>query len=277
MFLGDSKMFLVLTKQFAKSMMPLALLALIFASVISCETEFQDSKKKSSSPLAGKTAKSYDTSAQDGYAENREQMVARHMIARDIVDPRVLDVMKRVPRHKFVPAAMVHRAYDDSPLPIGHQQTISQPYIVALMTQLIEPKPNKKALDIGTGSGYQAAVLAELVKSVHSIEIVEPLATEARDRLKSMGYENITVKHGDGYQGWNSEAPFDIIVVAAAPDHVPQPLVDQLAPNGKMVIPVGRYYQKLLVIEKRSDGSVVEKNVIPVSFVPMTGEAQQKK
>lgn len=269
-------MFLSLPKQFAKSVLPLTLFALIFASMISCETEFQDSQKTSSPPTADKTAESNDTSSQDGYAENRKQMVANHMEARDIVDQRVLDVMKRVPRHKFVPAAMVHRAYDDSALPIGHRQTISQPYIVALMTQLVEPQPHKKVLDIGTGSGYQAAVLAELTKSVHSIEIVEPLAKEARDRLQSMGYENITVRLGDGYQGWKSEAPFDIIVVAAAPDHVPQPLLDQLAPNGKMVIPVGKYYQKLLVIEKRSDGTVVEKNVIPVTFVPMTGEAQKK-
>ena len=216
------------------------------------------------------------SAAEQKFASQRLRMVDKHLAARDIDDPRVLEVMKRVPRHKFVPPAIRDRAYQDSPLPIGHRQTISQPYIVALMTQLVEPKPEKKALDIGTGSGYQAAVLAELVKSVHSIEIVEPLAREATARLKKLGYQNVTVRHGDGYQGWKSEAPFDIIIVAAAPDHIPQPLVDQLAPNGKMVIPVGDYYQDLLVIEKRSDGSIVKKNIAPVTFVPMTGAAEDK-
>ena len=156
----------------------------------------------------------------------------------------------------------------------GNGQTISQPYIVALMTQLVQPGPDKKALDVGTGSGYQAAVLAELVKEVFSIEIVEPLAKESRERLRRLGYKNITVRHGDGYRGWESEAPFDIIIVAAAPDHVPQPLVDQLATGGKMVIPVGDWRQKLVVIEKDENGEVTRSNVAPVAFVPMTGEAE---
>jgi protein-L-isoaspartate(D-aspartate) O-methyltransferase len=202
-------------------------------------------------------------------------MVVEHLAGRDIVDQRVLDAMQRVPRHEFVPTAMRDRAYDDSPLPIGHRQTISQPYIVALMTQLVEAQPHKKALDIGTGSGYQAAVLAELVEHVYSIEIVEPLAKEARARLRTLSYENVTVRHGDGYRGWESESPFDIIIVAAAPDHVPQPLVEQLAPGGKMVIPVGTHFQKLLIISKDKDGKVVQKNVAPVAFVPMTGQAQE--
>jgi protein-L-isoaspartate(D-aspartate) O-methyltransferase len=183
--------------------------------------------------------------------------------------------MRQVPRHKFVPESRRQQAYIDSPLPIGLGQTISQPYIVALMTQLVDPEPHHKALDIGTGSGYQAAVLAELVKSVHSIEIVESLAKEADDRLRTLGYKNITVRHGDGYHGWPSEAPFDIIIVAAAPDHVPQALVEQLAPGGKLVIPVGKYFQTLLVIEKGRDGTVVQSEVAPVAFVPMTGAAQQ--
>jgi protein-L-isoaspartate(D-aspartate) O-methyltransferase len=214
---------------------------------------------------------------EQAYVNERERMVADQLAARDIVDQRVLDAMRRVPRHEFVRADLRDRAYDDSPLPIGHLQTISQPYIVALMTQLVEPAPHKKALDIGTGSGYQAAVLAELVKTVHSIEIVKPLANEARDRLQTLGYKNVTVRHGDGYQGWQSEAPFDVIIVAAAPDHVPQPLLDQLAPNGKLVIPVGTYFQDLLVIEKDADGTVTRRNVAPVAFVPMTGEARQQQ
>ena len=201
-------------------------------------------------------------------------MVEQQLAGRDIVDRRVLDVMKRVPRHEFVPSRSQHLAYSDSPLRIGHRQTISQPYIVALMTQLVRPKPQAKALDIGTGSGYQAAVLAELVKEVYSIEIVKPLANEAHTRLELLGYKNIHVRHGDGYRGWPEQAPFEIIIVAAAPDHVPQALVEQLSPGGKMVIPVGRFHQNLLVIEKAMDGTVSQRNVAPVAFVPMTGEAQ---
>lgn len=208
-------------------------------------------------------------------AATRARMVTEQLAGRDIVDRRVLDAMGRVPRHQFVPLELQKEAYADSPLPIGHQQTISQPYIVALMTQLVEPKPDSKALDVGTGSGYQAAVLAELVQSVHSIEIVEALANEARERLRRLKYRKVTVRHGDGYRGWPSEAPFDIIIVAAAPDHIPQPLVEQLAPGGKMVIPVGKYFQQLTLIEKLTDGAVSEKTVAPVAFVPMTGAAQR--
>jgi protein-L-isoaspartate(D-aspartate) O-methyltransferase len=146
---------------------------------------------------------------------------------------------------------------------------------VALMTQLAAPAPEKRALDIGTGSGFQAAVLAELVRDVYSIEIVCPLAEEAADRLESLGYGNVTVKCGDGYQGWEEHAPFDLIIVAAAPDHVPQPLIDQLAPGGRMVIPVGDQFQDLLLIEKHDDGTTEQKTVVPVRFVPMTGEAEE--
>jgi len=212
------------------------------------------------------------------FTEARQQMVDRDLAGtgRDITERRVLEVMGRVPRHLFVPEDLRHVAYADRPLPIGHGQTISQPYIVALMTQLVEPKPQSKALDIGTGSGYQAAVLAELCKEVYSIEIVEALADEAKKRLTDLGYKNITVRHGDGYRGWKEHAPFDLIIVAAAPDHVPQPLVDQLAPGGKLVLPVGDWYQELLLVEKLEDGSVRRKSVAPVAFVPMTGEAQEK-
>jgi len=213
--------------------------------------------------------------AKDDYSAERQQMVSGQLAGRDIVNQRVLDAMQHVPRHRFVPASMRDRAYGDSPLPIGRGQTISQPYIVALMTQLVEPQPHGKALDIGTGSGYQAAVLAELVKDVYSIEIVESLAREARDRLQTLGYQNINVRSGDGYHGWESEAPFDIIIVAAAPDHVPSALVEQLARGGKMVIPVGERFQTLLLIEKDMDGRVVQSEVAPVAFVPMTGAARQ--
>ncbi len=211
----------------------------------------------------------------DMYETLRQRMVDRQLAGRDIVDPRVLAVVRQIPRHKFVPDNIQNLAYDDSPQPIGHRQTISQPYIVALMTQLANPQPVHKALDIGTGSGYQAAVLGRLVKQVYSIEIVEPLANEAKLRLQEMGYDNIEVRHGDGYRGWANESPFDIIIVAAAPDHIPQALVDQLAIGGKMVIPVGTSYQDLIVIEKQQDGKITRKNVAPVRFVPMTGEAQK--
>ncbi|MBN2290809.1 MAG: protein-L-isoaspartate(D-aspartate) O-methyltransferase, partial [Pirellulales bacterium] len=206
-----------------------------------------------------------------------KEMVERQLAGRDITDKRVLAAMGRIPRHEFVPDDLRKVAYIDRPLPIGHKQTISQPYIVALMTQLACPKPKSRALDIGTGSAYQAAVLGELVEKVYSIEIVRPLADSARKRLAKLGYKNIEVIHGDGYRGLPKQAPFDLIIVAAAPDHVPQPLVDQLAPGGRLVIPVGKYFQNLLVIRKNADGTIHKENVAPVAFVPMTGEAQDKK
>ena len=206
---------------------------------------------------------------------SRDFMVERHLHARGIDDQRVLEVMGRIHRQEFVPAEFRDLAYADRPLPIGHGQTISQPYIVALMTQLVKLKPNGRVLDIGTGSGYQAAVLAELSKEVYSIEIIESLAEEARGRLDRLGYKNVTVRQGDGYRGWPEAAPFDAIIVAAAPDHVPQPLIDQLAPGGRLVIPVGRFFQELLLVEKQPNGSVERRVVAGVAFVPMTGEAEQ--
>lgn len=212
----------------------------------------------------------------DEFLAARRRMVEEQLAARDIRDPRVLEAMLRVPRHRFVPEALAAEAYDDHPLSIGHGQTISQPYIVALMTQLAAPRPEGRALDVGTGSGYQAAVLAELCREVYSIEILEPLAAEAAERLKRLGYRNVTVRTGDGYRGWPEKAPFDLIIVAAAPDHVPQPLIDQLAPGGRLVIPVGDARQELLLIEKGRDGAVRRESVAPVMFVPMTGEAVRK-
>jgi protein-L-isoaspartate(D-aspartate) O-methyltransferase len=211
---------------------------------------------------------------EDPYAEARRLMVERQLRARGITDERVLAAMGRVPRHLFVPPRLRPLAYTDQPLPIGLGQTISQPFIVALMTQLAEPDSGDRALDIGTGSGYQAAVLAELVQEVYSVEILCPLAERAAARLDSLGYGNVEVRCADGYLGWPEHAPFDVIIVAAAPDHIPQPLVEQLAPGGRLVLPVGEVFQELVVVEKDSTGAVRQRRVAPVRFVPMTGRAQ---
>ena len=210
------------------------------------------------------------------HANARRHMVSHHLAARDIDDPRVVAAMGKVPRHRFVPQASLDRAYRDHPLPIGHRQTISQPYIVALMTQLIRPTAGMKVLDVGTGSGYQAAILAEVVGKkgrVYGIEIVCPLAEDAARRLAALQYHNVRVKCGDGWRGWPEHAPFDAIVLAAAPRRVPQALVDQLAPGGRLVLPVGDDEQVLTLIVKQVDGSIVTSNRAPVRFVPMTGEA----
>jgi protein-L-isoaspartate(D-aspartate) O-methyltransferase len=210
------------------------------------------------------------------YAEQRRRMVEQQLKSRDIKDPRVLRAMQEVPRHLFVPRRVRPLAYADTALPLSEGQTISQPYIVALMTQLAKPSANSKALDVGTGSGYQAAVLGELCKQVYGIEIVESLAASSKRRLKQLGYKNIEVRHGDGYRGWKEHAPFDLIILAAAPDHVPKPLTEQLAVGGRLVLPVGRYFQSLDVIEKQRDGSLKRWTVTYVRFVPMTGEAENK-
>lgn len=205
----------------------------------------------------------------------RTKMVREHLAARDIRSSHVLRAMQTVLRHHFVPTGSEKLAYIDRPLRIGHGQTISQPYIVALMTQLVGAKPGMKALDVGTGSGYQAAVLAEIVDHVYGIEIVCPLAEQSKGRLERLGYTNATVRCGDGYRGWPEHAPFDAIILAAAPDHVPQPLIDQLAPGGRLVLPVGRGVSKMTVIQKNADGTVHRRAGIEVLFVPMTGEAQK--
>ncbi len=210
------------------------------------------------------------------YARLRSTMVTEQLRARDITDRHVLEVMEKVPRHEFVPELLRGRAYEDNPLPIGHDQTISQPYIVALMTQLAQPRKGAKALDVGTGSGYQAAVLAELVDQVYGIEIICPLAEQASERLARLGYANVEIRCGDGYRGWPQHAPFDVIILAAAPDHIPQPLVDQLAPGGRLILPVGDVRQNLVVVEKRMDGKIRRRTALPVRFVPMTGEGASR-
>jgi protein-L-isoaspartate(D-aspartate) O-methyltransferase len=229
----------------------------------------ESASETTSSPVA-------DVDEDPRCAEDRARMVERDLRGRDITDAKVLEAMGRVPRQLFVPRERREQAYADHPLPIGHGQTISQPYIVALMTQIAKPTAKSRVLDIGTGSGYQAAVLGELCQQVYSIEIVKPLAEQATERLRQLGYENITVRHGDGYRGWKEHAPFDVIIVAAAPKRVPQPLIDQLAPGGRLVIPVGDWYQELVLIEKQNDGTTRRESVIPVMFVPMTGEAENR-
>jgi protein-L-isoaspartate(D-aspartate) O-methyltransferase len=212
--------------------------------------------------------------AADATSAARNAMVDRQIEARGVRAPAVLQAMRTVPRHEFVPEAMRARAYQDSPLPIGEGQTISQPYIVALMTELAAPRKGARVLEIGTGSGYQAAVLAELGAQVHSIEIVEPLGRRAAETLKRLGYTTVKTRVGDGYRGWPQAAPFDAIVVTAAPPRIPEPLRQQLAIGGRLVVPVGEDEQELLVLTRTKTG-FEERRVLPVRFVPMTGEAQR--
>jgi protein-L-isoaspartate(D-aspartate) O-methyltransferase len=214
------------------------------------------------------------SAAQDVDAR-RNEMVETQLRGRDIRSPRVLDAMRKVPRHLFVPASLRDEAYADHPLPIGHGQTISQPYIVAFMTQALDLRPSDRVLEIGTGSGYQAAVLGELVKDVYTIEIVEPLAETARATLSSLGYRNVHVRAGNGYLGWPEEAPFDRVMVTAAPDAVPPALVEQLEVGGLMAIPVGGAgFQELRILRKTEKG-IETLATLPVSFVPMTGKPKR--
>ncbi len=207
------------------------------------------------------------------YKVRAEAMVAEQIEARGIKNEKVLEAMRSVPRHKFVPQDLIPHAYQDSPLPIGLGQTISQPYIVALMTELLDPESSDIALEVGTGSAYQAAVLSEIVDEVYTIEIFEELGTSARERLKDLGYDNAKVKIADGYYGWPEHAPFDVIIVTCAAAHVPPPLVEQLKEDGKMCIPVGSVFwaQNLMLVEKKN-GKIISKNILPVRFVPMLGE-----
>ena len=209
------------------------------------------------------------------YAKLRYLMVETQIARRDVTDKNVLDAMRTVPRHLFVPEEFREDAYRDGPLPIGHDQTISQPYIVAIMTQLLKIDSASKVLEIGTGSGYQAAVLAEISDSVYTIEIIPALGRHADSLLDSLGYRSVQVRVGDGYLGWPEAAPFDAVIVIAAAPKLPQPLLDQLKVGGRMVIPVGQFSQELMLITKNEEG-VVKESVIPVRFVPMTGEIQKR-
>lgn len=206
--------------------------------------------------------------------EERERMVRAQIEARGVHDAHVLQALRKIPRHLFVPRELQSYAYADVPLPIGYGQAITQPYVVAFMSEALELKPQDKVLEIGTGSGYQAAVLAQLAREVCSIEIIEPLAQEARERLERLGYTNVRVRAGDGYRGWPDAAPFDAIVVTAAPDHVPPGLFDQLRLGGRLVLPLGRFEQELVRIRRTPQG-MRQETLLPVRFVPMLGEAQK--
>ncbi|MCX6868674.1 MAG: protein-L-isoaspartate(D-aspartate) O-methyltransferase [Verrucomicrobia bacterium] len=214
-----------------------------------------------------------------GFAAARARMVKRQLAAPDrgITDPTVLAVMGTVPRHEFVPRTLRERAYEDNPLPIGWEQTISQPFMVAFMTEKLQAKPTDKVLEVGTGSGYQAAVLAGLVKTVYTIEIVEPLARRAEQDLQRLGYSNVITRAGDGYKGWQEAAPFDAVIVTCAPDRIPQPLVDQLKEGGRMIVPVGPAGDQTLYVLRKKDGKIEQRAVLPVRFVPMTGSIRDAK
>ncbi|MGD9519253.1 MAG: protein-L-isoaspartate(D-aspartate) O-methyltransferase [Armatimonadota bacterium] len=238
--------------------------ALVLVAVVSCS-------------LLG-TGRAAESEEQDEayYARLRNQMVDRFISEGWLREERVIAAMRAVPRHLFVPPSERDRAYLDTPLPIGHGQTISAPSIVAIMTELLQPKPEQVILEVGTGSGYQAAVLAKLVKHVYTIEIVTELAEIAKKRLSELHFENVSVKAGDGYRGWPDYAPFDGVIVTCAPTNIPAPLIEQLKEGGRMVIPVGETGVQELYLLVKEEGKIVKRAVLPVLFVPMTGEAERK-
>jgi protein-L-isoaspartate(D-aspartate) O-methyltransferase len=220
-------------------------------------------------------AQNYFAERQQLIQEIREDVSLTSIyLGKSALSPGVIQALESVPRHEFVPEKEKRYAYQNRPLPIGHGQTISQPYIVAIMTDLLEPMATDKLLEVGTGSGYQAAILAEVVDKVYTIEIIEPLAEEADQRLQRLGYTNIHTRIGDGYYGWESEGPFDGIVVTAAAGHIPPPLIAQLKPGGRMMIPVGSRFmiQQLLLVTKQKDGTIKTRQILPVRFVPLTGK-----
>ena len=243
----------------------LPLLLLLLGTLVPCQP-----------PRPPRDSLSVRASVQDRYARERARMVAEQLRARGIRDRGVLRAMARVPRHQFVPAPYQELAYADRPLPIGFDQTISQPFIVAYMTEVANVSSGERVLEVGTGSGYQAAILAELVREVYTVEIVPELAARARTQLRALGYANVHVRTGDGYAGWREHAPYDAIVVTAAPDHVPPALVEQLAVGGRMVVPVGAGEQEMRVISKTARG-VVEQRTIPVQFVPLVRPDSQRR
>ncbi|MDZ7794613.1 MAG: protein-L-isoaspartate(D-aspartate) O-methyltransferase [Spirochaetia bacterium] len=252
----------------------LAALCLSFAAEVALPAGGQPEKQKAEEPEQPTSTDSAEVSGE--MHEERRRMVQQDIAGRGIEDPEVLEAMRRVPRHGFVRKGDRSRAYADKPLPIGQGQTISQPYIVAYMTEMLELKPGDRVLEIGTGSGYQAAVLAEISNDVYSIEIIDELASWAQENLAQNGYSEVKVKQGDGYYGWEQYAPFDAIIVAAAAGHIPPPLLEQLKPDGRMVIPIGGVYevQTLMLVEKEASGEVRTERLMPVRFVPFTGEAQ---
>lgn len=223
----------------------------------------------------GQAGEQNQTSDSPDYAKSRREMVESQIKARGISQPEVLDAMLAVERHLFVPEKYRQLAYEDGPLPIGEDQTISQPYIVALMTELLDIDSSEKVLEIGTGSGYQAAILGELADSVFTIEIIPELADRARQILAELGYGNILVRVGDGFVGWEEHAPYDAVIVTCAPAQIPQPLIDQLDEGGRLVIPVGTLWQELILVTK-IDGKIKRESIIPVRFVPMTGKALEE-
>jgi protein-L-isoaspartate(D-aspartate) O-methyltransferase len=217
--------------------------------------------------------------AEDTYLQKRQAMIKNDIKGRGIKDKKVIEVMGKIPRHLFVDESLRNRAYADYPLPIGEGQTISQPYVVALMTEALKLTPTDRVLEIGTGSGYQAAVLSEMVKEVYTIEIRKPLADLATKRLKELGYSNVKVKYGDGYFGWKEYAPFDAIIITAAPNHIPPQLIKQLKEGGRLIVPLGStvYYQTLTLVTKKIKDELYVEQMGSVAFVPMTGEAEKRK
>ena len=226
--------------------------------------------------LLGASCKPAQISARE-FTVEREQMVKEQIAIRGVTDERVLRAMRKVPREQFVPEQIRGQSYSDGPLPIGYDQTISQPFVVAFMTEKLGLHPTDRVLEIGTGSGYQAAILAELAAKVYTIEIVEPLGKRAAQTLQRLGYKNVQVKIGDGYRGWPEHAPFDAVIVTCAPDHVPQPLVEQIKEGGRIIIPVGPAGDQTLYLLEKKNGRLERRNVLPVSFVPMTGEASRPR
>ena len=216
---------------------------------------------------------SVDASPEDRFAAQRNAMVKEQIADRGIEDAEVLRAMRAVPRHLFVPESLQSRAYDDGPLPIGHGQTISQPYIVAYMTEVLKVRKGDTVLEIGTGSGYQAAILSPMVRKVYTMEIIPELASSAKERLKKLNFANVEVKEGDGYHGWPEKAPFDAIIVTAAAGHIPPALIKQLKNGGRMIIPVGGFFmvQNLVLVSKDRQGEIITRNLLPVRFVPLTG------
>ncbi|MFO7838458.1 MAG: protein-L-isoaspartate(D-aspartate) O-methyltransferase [Desulfosalsimonadaceae bacterium] len=214
--------------------------------------------------------------SENQYARQREQMVERQLAARGISDQRVLEAFREVRRHRFVPSHYREFSYTDQPLSIGHNQTISQPYIVAFMTEALDPEKDEKVLEVGTGSGYQAAILAKLFSSVYTIEIIGDLGESARQLLQELGYDNVHVRVGDGYQGWPEHAPFDAIIVTCSPVEVPRPLKGQLAEGGRIIIPIGKKFAQELVLLRKKDGELHEESVLPVRFVPMVDEQGER-